>query len=172
MLTEPIITISGNMAGDPEMRFTPSGLAVASFSVAANPRRFDAGTGEWVNGDPVFMRVTAWRDLAENLCASLRRGDPVLVVGRLRQNSWETRDGEKRRTDEIQADTVAVPLDRRIVRMTKTTREHEAGNGAESGQDDPGSQEAAEQAARPPADRSEPQEAGSGGSSRSRRGGK
>src|SRR5208282_3995110 len=156
MLTEPIITISGNLAGDPEMRYTPTGLAVASFSVAANPRRYDTAAGEWVTGDPVFMRVTAWRDLAENVCQSLKRGDPVLVVGRLRQNSWETREGEKRRTDEIQADTVAVPLDRRIVRMTKVTRDHEPGNETESGQDDPGSQEPAGEAARPPADGSGP----------------
>jgi single-strand DNA-binding protein len=125
MLSEPVITIQGNLASDPELKVTNSGTPVATFSLAANPRVRNAA-GEWEDGETVFLRITAWRDLAENVAESLRRGDPALVVGRFRQRTWKTDEGQDRRADEVQADTVAVPLDRRRVRMTKVTREHPA----------------------------------------------
>ena len=122
MISEPAITIQGNLAADPELRYTASGAACASFTVAANPRVRDA-EGNWGDGTPVFLRCTAWRELAEHVAASLRRGDPVLVVGRFRQREYQTGAGEKRRADDIQADTMAVPLDKRDVRLIKVTRE-------------------------------------------------
>ena len=123
-LNEPQITIAGNLTGDPELRFTSIGIACANFSIAANPRFRDSTSGEWQNGETVFMRVTAWRDLATNLCESLRKGDPVLVVGRIRQRTWTPEGSDKeQRFTEVQADTVAVPMDRRILRLTKVTRE-------------------------------------------------
>jgi single-strand DNA-binding protein len=122
MINEPQMTIAGNLTADPELRFTATGLATAAFTVAANPR-FRTASGEWENGDSVFMRVTAWRNLAENIAESLRRGDPVIVIGRYRQRGYETREGEKRTSHEIQADSVSVPLDRHRVRLVKVTRE-------------------------------------------------
>jgi single-strand DNA-binding protein len=132
MISEPTITIQGNLAGDPELRYVPSGTACASFTVAANPRVRDA-EGNWGDGPPVFLRCTAWRELAEHAAASLRRGDPVLVVGRFRQREYQTDAGEKRRADDIQADTVAVPLDKREVRLIKVTRETPAAAGPAAG---------------------------------------
>lgn len=144
MITDPIITILGNMANDPTMRYTTAGVPVVQFSIAANPRTQNRVTGEWENGEPVFLTVNAWRDLGENVAMSLHRGDPVLVVGKLRQRSWQDeKTGVNRRMDEITADTVAVPLDRRIVRMTKVTREHQAEpvtDDAQSGPQEPASQ--------------------------------
>jgi single-strand DNA-binding protein len=137
MINEPQITIAGNLATDPELRYTPTGQPVASFSVASNPR-FRNAAGEWENGTTVFLRVTAWRDLAENICNSLKRGDPIIVVGRFRQRTWKADDGTDRRTDEIQADKVGVDLDRRIVRMTKVTRDKREPDSQPDGSESPG----------------------------------
>ena len=156
MLNEPTITISGNLTGDPELRFTAAGQPVATFSVASNPRFQNRETGEWENGTAVFLRVTAWRDLAENVCESLRRGDPVIVVGRFRQRTWtDEATGADRRADDVQADTVAVPLDRRRVRMVKVTRERAGNGGPESPGTEPGPAHAAG-AGEPAAGRTEP----------------
>lgn len=122
MINEPVITIGGNLTGDPELRFTSTGQACANFSVAANPR-VRAASGEWEDGETVFYKVTAWRNLAENIAESLRRGDPVIVIGRIRANVWEDRDGNKRRDNVVTADSVSVPLDRHRVRLVKVTRE-------------------------------------------------
>jgi single-strand DNA-binding protein len=119
MMNEPTITMTGNMANDPELRFTHSGTPVASFTVATNPR-IRGGDGEWTDGTAVFLRIIAWRD-------------PVMVTGRFRQSEWETKEGEKRRGDEIHADAVGVPLDRRTVRLVKVTRERSE-SATESGQ--------------------------------------
>lgn len=133
MINEPIFVGSGNLASDPELRYTNSGIPVASFSLAMNPRVRGA-SGEWEDGTTVFMRVTAWRDLAENVCQSLRRGDPAMVVGKFRQRTYQDEaSGKERRADEVHADTVAVPLDRRIVRLTKVTRDRGEGSGDASG---------------------------------------
>jgi single-strand DNA-binding protein len=133
MLNEPVFYGMGNLASDPELRYTNSGIPVATFSLAMNPRVRGA-SGEWEDGTTVFIRITAWRDLAENVTESLRRGDPALVVGKFRQRTWtdETTDTQ-RRADEVMADTVAVPLDRRIVRATKVTRERGEASDASGG---------------------------------------
>jgi single-strand DNA-binding protein len=139
MLNEPQVIIGGNLASDPELRYTPSGIAVAGFSVAQNPRYRDNASGEWRDGEPVFMRCTVWRDEAENLCQSLRRGDPVIVIGRIRQRVF-TPDGEdnSRRLTEVTCDSVSVPLARRIVRLTKVTRERATDPAPDGAQDSPG----------------------------------
>lgn len=89
-------TIIGNVTADPEMKFTPSNIPVCSFSVAVTPRYLNTDTGAWVDGTTMFMKVTAWRDLAESTAASVRKGDRVIVVGTLRQSDWDDKDGNKR----------------------------------------------------------------------------
>lgn len=107
MAGETTLTVIGNLTADPELRFTAQGVAVASFTVASTPRTLDKSTGKWEDGQPLFLRCTAWRQLAENVTESFSRGARVVVVGRLEQRSFETREGEKRTVVEMQADEVA-----------------------------------------------------------------
>lgn len=90
MSNETIITIVGNLTDNPELRFTPSGAALARFSIASTPRRYDKAAGEYVDGDTLFLRATAWRQIAENVAETLQRGQRVIAIGRLRQSNWET----------------------------------------------------------------------------------
>src|SRR3954469_16200941 len=106
MAGETTITVVGNLTADPELRFTPSGAAVASFTVAATPRTLDRQSGEWKDGDALFMRCNIWRQAAENVAESLTRGARVIVTGRLRQRSYETKEGEKRTVVELEVDEV------------------------------------------------------------------
>lgn len=110
MTGEPIVTIVGNLTADPELRFTPSGSAVASFTVASTPRTFDRASGEWKEGDTLFMRCSLWKDAAENVAESLTKGTRVIVQGRLTQRSYETREGDKRTVVEMQADEIGPSL--------------------------------------------------------------
>ena len=110
MANETIVTVVGNLTADPELRFTPSGAAVASFTVASTPRTFDKATSEWKAGDTLFMRCSVWREAAENVAESLTKGTRVIVQGRLVQRSFETREGEKRTVVEMQADEVGPSL--------------------------------------------------------------
>ena len=110
MANENHITIVGNMTDDPELRYTPNGAAVANFSVAVSRRAKDEATGQWKDMDTSFFRVAAWRSLGENVAESLTRGSRVVVTGRLRQRSWETPEGDKRSTVEIEADEVGPSL--------------------------------------------------------------
>ncbi|SES51185.1 single-stranded DNA-binding protein, partial [Lentzea flaviverrucosa] len=96
MAGETTITVVGNLTADPELRFTQSGAAVASFTVASTPRTFDKHSGEWKDGEALFLRCNVWRQVAENVAESLTRGSRVLVSGRLRQRSFDTKEGEKR----------------------------------------------------------------------------
>src|SRR3954454_24894242 len=96
MAGETTITVIGNLTDDPELRFTPSGAGVANFAVASTPRTLDRASGEWKDGDPLFLNCAVWRDPAEHVAESLHKGDRVIVQGRLRQRSYETKDGEKR----------------------------------------------------------------------------
>ncbi|CAL9530145.1 single-stranded DNA-binding protein [Streptomyces sp. enrichment culture] len=129
MAGETTVTIQGNLTADPELKFTPNGHAVASFTVASTPRTFDKSTNEWKDGAPLFMRCTAWRRLAENITESLTRGHAVIVVGRLKQRSYEDREGVKRTVFEVEAENVAPSLLRAIARPEKTT-----GNGQQQRQ--------------------------------------
>lgn len=104
------ITLVGNLVADPELRYTPSGSAVTNFRVASTPRRFDSQSNQWVDGEALFLACNVWRAAAENVANSLTKGDRVIVTGRLRQRSYDTRDGERRTVFEVQADEVGPSL--------------------------------------------------------------
>src|SRR5690625_1773607 len=101
MAGETLVTVVGNLTADPELRFTNSGVALASFTVASTPRSFDRQSGEWRDGEALFLRCTVWREYAENVASSLTKGARVIVQGHLTQRSFETKDGEKRTSYEL-----------------------------------------------------------------------
>ncbi|WP_026421758.1 single-stranded DNA-binding protein [Actinokineospora inagensis] len=129
MAGDTIITVVGNLTADPELRFTPSGAAVASFTVASTPRTFDRQSGEWKDGEALFLRCNIWRQAAENVAESLTRGSRVLVTGRLKQRSFETREGEKRTVMELEVDEVGPSLRYATAKVNKVSR----GTGGEGG---------------------------------------
>jgi len=110
MANEITTTVVGNLTEAPELRFTPAGAAVVGFTVAINPRTYDRASGEWRDGDPSFMRCTAWRQLAENVAGSLGKGDRVVVTGRLAEERWVTPEGDKRSAWRLTADAVGAEL--------------------------------------------------------------
>jgi len=122
MAGETTLTIVGNLTGDPELRFTPSGHAVADFTVASTPRTYDRDAGAWRDGEPLFLRCTAWRQLAEHTAESLTRGTRVIVTGRLRQRSFELTEGVTRTVTELDVDELGPSLRYSTARVTKTTR--------------------------------------------------
>ena len=126
MAGDTIITIIGNLTADPEMRFTPSGAAVASFTVASTPRTFDRQAGEWKDGETLFMRCSIWRDAAENVAESLTKGTRVIVQGRLVQRSYTTREGENRTVVEMQVDEIGPSL--RYAKAQVTRQSPQQGN--------------------------------------------
>jgi single-strand DNA-binding protein len=130
MAGETVITVIGNLTADPELRFTPSGAAVANFTVASTPRTLDRQTGEWKDGEALFLRCNIWRQAAENTAESLTRGMRVIVSGRLRQRSFETREGEKRTVVEMEVDEVGPSLRYATAKVNKAARQGGAsGNG-------------------------------------------
>ena len=116
------ITLVGNLVEDPELRFTPNGAAVARFRMASTPRIFDKNTNDWRDGDSLFLTVDCWRQLAENVAESLTRGTRVVVTGRLKQESYETKEGEKRTVYKVEADEVGPSLKFATAKVNKTTR--------------------------------------------------
>jgi single-strand DNA-binding protein len=122
MAGDTVITIIGNLTGDPELRFTPSGAAVANFTVASTPRQFDRTSNDWKDGETLFMRCSVWRDAAENVAESLQRGTRVLVSGRLKSRSYETKEGEKRTVVEMDVDEVGPSLKYATAKVNKTQR--------------------------------------------------
>ena len=122
MAGDTVITVIGNITGDPELRFTPSGAAVANFTVASTPRAFDRQSNEWKDGETLFMRCSVWRDAAENVAESLQRGTRVIVSGRLKSRSYETKEGEKRTVIEMEVDEVGPSLRYASAKVTKTQR--------------------------------------------------
>lgn len=116
------ITVVGNLTADPDLRFTPSGAAVANFTVASTPRIYDRQSGEWKDGDALFLRCNIWREAAENVAESLTRGSRVIVTGRLRQRSFETREGEKRTVYEIEVDEIGPSLRYATAKINKVSR--------------------------------------------------
>lgn len=158
MAGETVVTVVGNLTADPELRFTPSGAAVANFTVASTPRIFDRQSGEWRDGEALFLRCNIWRQAAENAAESLTRGMRVVVQGRLRQRSFETREGEKRTVVEMEVDEVGPSLRYATAKVNKVSRGQGGGSsgggyGTGGGSDDPWS-------AAPPA--GQPAGAGSG----------
>lgn len=107
---ETVITVIGNLTADPELRFTPAGAAVANFTIASTPRTFDKQAQEWRDGDALFLRCSVWRDAAEHVAESLTRGTRVIAQGRLKQRSFETKEGEKRTVVELEVDEVGPSL--------------------------------------------------------------
>lgn len=140
MSNETQITIIGNLTAPPELRFTPSGAAVANFTIASTPRTFDKASNEWKDGDTLFMRCSAWRELAENIAESLTdKGTRVVARGNLTQRSYEDRDGQKRTVVELQVDEIGPSLKYASAKVTRAQRSGNSGgfSGAPSGQGDP-----------------------------------
>jgi len=129
MAGDTVITVVGNLTADPELRFTPSGAAVANFTVASTPRTFDKNTNEWKDGDALFLRCAVWREAAENVAESLHKGTAVIVQGRLKQRSYETKEGEKRTVVELDVEEVGPTLRRASAKVTKAQR---SGGGGQS----------------------------------------
>ncbi|HEY3630970.1 MAG TPA: single-stranded DNA-binding protein [Jatrophihabitantaceae bacterium] len=129
MAGETVITVVGNLTADPELRFTPSGAAVASFTIASTPRTFDRNSNEWKDGDALFMRCSIWRQAAENVAESLQRGMRVVASGRLKQRSFETREGEKRTVVEMDVDEVGPSLRYATAKVNRTQRGSSSGGG-------------------------------------------
>jgi single-strand DNA-binding protein len=119
---DTVITVVGNLTADPELRFTPSGAAVANFTVASTPRTFDKNSNEWKDGEALFLRCSVWRQAAENVAESLQRGTAVIVQGRLKQRSYETKEGEKRTVYELDVDEVGPSLKWATAKVTKASR--------------------------------------------------
>lgn len=130
MAGDTVITVVGNLTDDPELRFTPSGAAVANFTVASTPRQFDRQSNEWKDGDTLFLRCSVWRQAAENVAESLQRGMKVIVQGRLKQRSYETAQGEKRTVFELEADEVGPALTFATAKVARASR---SGGGGYSG---------------------------------------
>ena len=122
MSNETTVTVIGNLTADPDLRFTPAGVAMAKFTVASTPRVFDRDSSEYKDGDPLFLTCTAWRDLAEHVADSMHKGTRVVVVGRLRLSRWETDEGEKRSAYGLDVDEVGVSLRFATAKVTKATR--------------------------------------------------
>ncbi|MEU9096600.1 single-stranded DNA-binding protein [Streptomyces sp. NPDC048361] len=136
MAGETVITVVGNLVDDPELRFTPSGAAVAKFRVASTPRTFDRQTNEWKDGESLFLTCSVWRQAAENVAESLQRGMRVVVQGRLRQRSYEDREGVKRTVYELDVEEVGPSLKSATAKVTKTT-----GRGGQGGYGGAGQQQ-------------------------------
>jgi single-strand DNA-binding protein len=130
---DTIITVIGNLTADPELRFTPSGAAVANFTVASTPRMFDRQTNEWKDGEALFLRCNIWREAAENVAESLTRGSRVIVSGRLKQRSFETREGEKRTVVEVEVDEIGPSLRYATAKVNKASRSGGGSGGFGSG---------------------------------------
>lgn len=133
MAGETVITLVGNLVDDPELRFTPSGAAVAKFRIASTPRTFDRQTNEWKDGESLFLTCNVWRQPAENVAESLQRGMRVIVQGRLRQRSYETKEGEKRTVFEVEVDEVGPSLRSATAKVTRANRSGAPGGGGFGG---------------------------------------
>ena len=135
MAGETTITVIGNLTNDPELRFTPSGSAVANFTIASTPRTFDRQSNEWKDGETLFLRAAVWREAAENVAESLTKGMRVIVSGRLKSRSYETKEGEKRTVIELEVDEIGPSLRYANAKVNRTQRSGAggAGNGGQGG---------------------------------------
>ena len=132
MAGETVITVVGNLTSDPELRYTQSGLAVANFTIASTPRTLDRGSNEWKDGEALFLRASVWREFAEQVAGSLTKGTRVVATGRLKQRSYETKEGEKRTSIELEVDEIGPSLRYATAQVTRTSRE--GGSSREGGQ--------------------------------------
>ena len=129
MAGETIITVVGNLTSDPELRYTQNGLAVANFTIASTPRNFDRQANEWKDGEALFLRASVWRDFAEHVAGSLAKGSRVIATGRLKQRSYETREGEKRTAFELEVDEIGPSLRYATAQVTRAS----GGGGGQGG---------------------------------------
>lgn len=136
MAGETTITLIGNLVGDPELRFTPSGSAVANFTVASTPRTFDRNSNEWKDGETLYLRCSAWKELGENTAESLTKGMRVIVTGRLKSRSYETKEGEKRTVIELEVDEIGPSLKYATAKVARKQRTDSGGwnGGGQQGQ--------------------------------------
>ena len=148
MAGETVITVVGNLVDDPELRFTPSGAAVANFRIASTPRTFDRQANEWKDGEALFLSCSVWRQAAENVAETLQRGMRVIVQGRLKQRSYETREGEKRTVVELEVDEGGPSLAFATAKVQRASRS--GGGGGYSGGGGGGAYSGGQQQSRPP----------------------
>ncbi|WPR65219.1 single-stranded DNA-binding protein [Glutamicibacter protophormiae] len=129
MAGETVIAVIGNLTADPELRFTPSGSAVANFTIASTPRTFDRNTNEWKDGDALFLRASVWKEAAENVAETLTKGMRVIAQGRLRSRSYDTKEGERRTVMELEVDEIGPSLRFASAKVTRTQRSGGGGGG-------------------------------------------
>ena len=125
MAGETVITVVGNLTSDPELRYTQNGLAVANFTIASTPRSFDRASNDWKDGDALFLRASVWREFAEHVAGSLTKGSRVIATGRLKQRSYETKEGEKRTSIELEVDEIGPSLRYATAQVTRTSSSRE-----------------------------------------------
>jgi len=129
MAGETIITVVGNLTSDPELRYTQNGLAVANFTIASTPRNFDRATNDWKDGEALFLRASVWREFAEHVAGSLTKGSRVIATGRLKQRSYETKEGEKRTSIELEVDEIGPSLRYATAQVTRAARDSGGASG-------------------------------------------
>jgi single-strand DNA-binding protein len=134
MAGDTLITIVGNLTADPELRYTPQGIAVANFTIASTPRNFDRKSNEWKDGDALFLRGSVWREYAEHIASSLKKGMRVIAQGKLKQRSYETREGEKRTAFELEVEEIGPALRYATAQVTRTTGKSGSDGWAQQGQ--------------------------------------
>ncbi|RRJ85927.1 single-stranded DNA-binding protein [Gulosibacter macacae] len=132
MAGETLITVVGNLTADPELRYTPNGLAVANFTIASTPRIFDRQSNEWKDGEVLFLRASVWREFAEHVASSMTKGQRVIAQGKLKQRSYETREGEKRTTFELDVEEIGPSLRYATAQVTRTSGRGGAGQSHEA----------------------------------------
>ena len=133
MAGETVITVVGNLTSDPELRYTQAGLAVANFTIASTPRNFDRASNDWKDGEALFLRASVWREFAEHVAGSLTKGSRVIATGRLKQRSYETKEGEKRTSIELEVDEIGPSLRYATAQVTRAASSRDAGGGAPRG---------------------------------------
>ena len=133
MAGETVITVVGNLTSDPELRYTKNGLAVANFTIASTPRNFDRASNDWKDGEALFLRASVWREFAEHVAGSLTKGSRVIATGRLKQRSYETKEGEKRTSIELEVDEIGPSLRYATAQVTRAASSRDSGGGAPRG---------------------------------------
>jgi single-strand DNA-binding protein len=137
MAGETVITVVGNLTSDPELRYTQNGLAVANFTIASTPRNYDRASSEWKDGEALFLRASVWREFAEHVAGSLTKGSRVIATGRLKQRSYETKEGEKRTSIELEVDEIGPSLRYATAQVTRAQSGGGGGRGPAAVQDEP-----------------------------------
>lgn len=133
MAGETVITVVGNLTSDPELRYTQNGLAVANFTIASTPRNFDRASNDWKDGEALFLRASVWREFAEHVAGSLTKGSRVIATGRLKQRSYETKEGEKRTSIELEVDEIGPSLRYATAQVTRAASSRDGGGSAPRG---------------------------------------